>query len=77
MTVRKFETPDGLFNGFEWITYCPLDGENIDTSILSDEEIQWFNDYQKLSLDTLTPYVKDDKDLYDFLVEKSKPISRK
>lgn len=77
LTVRKFETPDGLFNGFEWITYCPLDGENIDTSILSDEEIQWFNDYQKLSLDTLTPYVKDDKDLYDFLVEKSKPISRK
>lgn len=76
LTVRKFETPDGLFNGFEWITYCPLDGENIDTSILSDEEIDQFNEYQKICLDALTPLVKDDKELLEFLIEKSQPISR-
>lgn len=76
LTVRKFETPDGLFNGFEWITYCPLDGDNIDTSLLSDVEIEQFNEYQKICLDALTPLVKNDKDLLEFLIEKSQPISR-
>lgn len=76
LTVRKFKTSDGLFNGFEWITYCPLDGENIDCSILSDEEIKWFNEYQKLCLDTLTPHLKNDPELLSFLIQKTKPIHR-
>lgn len=76
LTVRKFETADGIFNGFEWITYCPLDSDNIDTSILSDEEIAWFNEYQKFCLDSLSPLLEDDKELSDFLVEKAQPVSR-
>lgn len=76
LTVRKFKNADGLFNGFEWITYCPLDGENIDCTLLSDEEIRWFNDYQKLCLDTLSPHLKADPKMLSFLVEKTKPIQR-
>lgn len=76
LTVRKFETSDGLFNGFEWITYCPLDGESVDPSLLSDEEIAWFNDYQKLCWNTLSPHLSNDRKMLRFLKDKTRPIHR-
>lgn len=74
LTIRKGHTTDGYFNGFENITYCPLQAEMIDTSILSVKEVEYINGYQQLCRDTLMKYVENDPKLKAFLIEKTEPL---
>ncbi|MFA6830354.1 MAG: M24 family metallopeptidase, partial [Bacilli bacterium] len=76
LVVPAFENNQGIFYKFETITYCPYDRKGIDLSMLDDEEIKWLNDYLVLTYEKLSPLVKDDEGLHEYLVSLTKPFSR-
>ncbi|MGQ7871441.1 aminopeptidase P family protein [Sunxiuqinia sp. sy24] len=43
--TEKEETPFGRFLGFETLTLCPIDLKLIDTKLMTQEEIDWLNQY--------------------------------
>jgi Xaa-Pro aminopeptidase len=50
-------TEDGRFLCFEPITLFPIDTQLIDLQLLSDEEIQWLNDYHQMVYDKLADHL--------------------
>ena len=70
-----------VLNNFEFktLTMAPIDTRLIDMDILSDEDIKWLNDYNKLVRETLIP-VLSLHDLYEasnWLADCTLPISRR
>ncbi|WP_223533332.1 aminopeptidase P family protein [Pseudomonas sp. GL-RE-20] len=49
----------GEFLKFETLTLCPIDTRCLETSLLSDEEKQWFNAYHAEVRERLSPLVED------------------
>ncbi|WP_223456826.1 MULTISPECIES: aminopeptidase P family protein [unclassified Pseudomonas] len=49
----------GEFLKFETLTLCPIDTRCLETSLLSDEEKQWFNTYHAEVRERLSPLVED------------------
>lgn len=64
----------GEFLCLDTLTLCYLDTSCIDTRLLTDEEITWVNHYNKWVLDTLTPYLEENDQLW--LGVKCQPIER-
>ena len=64
----------GQFLHFEDITYCPYESEALDLSLLSDEELQWYNEYHARVCEILTPYLEGE-DL-EFLKNATKAVTR-
>jgi Xaa-Pro aminopeptidase len=61
MLVKHIETTEfGQFMGFETISFCPIDLQGIDSSLLTPEEIRWLNAYHKAVYDKLSPYLDED-----------------
>lgn len=75
LVVPAFETEDGIFYKFETITYAPYDERGIVVSMLSDEELSWLNNYQKLVYDTLAPLIEEE-DLLAYLKKVTRTITR-
>lgn len=59
LAEEAFDTEFGKFIKFRTITMFPIDLNLCDTSIMSDAEIQWINDYHKTVRHTLSPYLDD------------------
>ena len=76
LVVPAYETDDGIFYRFETITYCPYDRRGIDVSLLTDEEIKWFNEYSALTYEKLSPLVSNDPQLLDYLRKQCEPLKR-
>lgn len=57
LTVPAFSTEFGEFYKFETLTLYPFDLNLFDTSIMSDEEIAWINDYHTMVRERLTPHL--------------------
>ena len=74
LCVKAFETSDGNFFKFETITYVPIETRCLDLSIMNKEEIEWLNTYHKLVYDKLSPLIKEDISLLNFLKGKTKSI---
>ncbi len=74
LVVPAFETEDGIFYKFETITYVPYDERGIVVSMLSDEELSWLNNYQKMVYDTLAPLIEEE-DLLAYLKKVTKTIT--
>ncbi len=55
LCVEKMETEFGRFYGFETVTMFPFDLRLFDTSIMTDEEIDWLNNYHDRVRATLAP----------------------
>ena len=72
---KAFSTSDGNFFKFETITYVPIETRCLDLSIMTNEEVDWLNNYHKLVFSKLSPLIKDDN-LFDFLKIKTKEINR-
>lgn len=51
----------GPFLEFEPLTLCPIDTAPIDRSMLTDEEVQWLNDYHQHVYDQLAPHLDTDE----------------
>lgn len=73
LCVKAFSTSDGNFFKFETITYVPIETKCLDLSIMSDEEVEWLNNYHKLVFSKLSPLIRDN-DLLEFLKSKTKEI---
>lgn len=76
LVIPAFETEDGIFYKFETITYAPYDERGIILSMLTDEELSWLNDYQKMVYDKLSILIKDDVELLAYLSKVTRPLSR-
>lgn len=70
--VEKMQTQWGRFLGFETLTVFPIDPEMIETSLLSQSEIDWINRYHRMVYDELSPRIKEH--LKAFLAEKTREI---
>ncbi len=75
LVVPAYETDDGIFYGFETITYAPYDRRGIDVSMLTDKEIKWFNDYSKMVEEKLSPLIED-PELLSYLKKQCEPLTR-
>lgn len=49
------ETEFGKFLGFETLTLCYLDNQLVDKTLLTSEELAWYNAYQERVYQTLSP----------------------
>ncbi|WP_053186315.1 aminopeptidase P family protein [Sunxiuqinia dokdonensis] len=63
--TEKEETAFGRFLGFETLTLCPIDLKLVDRKLLSEEELDWLNQYHRKVLKTLSPLLE--KEQVDFL----------
>ena len=75
LCVKAFSTSDGNFFKFETITYVPIETKCLDLSIMSDEEVDWLNNYHKLVFSKLSPLIRNN-DLLEFLKSKTKEIHK-
>ncbi len=61
LIVPYKETEFGKFLQFESLTLCPIDKAPILIEMMTQEEIQWLNDYHQRVFDTLSPHLSDDE----------------
>ena len=64
----------GEFLQFEPLTLCPIDKRPIDVAMLTDEELQWLNDYHRMVYERLAPHLDSDEEAW--LREACKAIER-
>ena len=75
MIVEKYKTTEfGEFLQFDALTLCPIDTAPIDVSMLSDEEVEWLNGYNRRVYDAISPHVSMDE--REWLREATKEIRR-
>lgn len=60
LVVPAMETEFGRFYRFETLTLCPFDARLVDTAMLSDDELAWFNAYQTRVAESLMPLLTDE-----------------
>lgn len=51
----------GTFLEFEPLTLCPIDTAPVIVSMLTEEERGWLNEYHRMVLERLSPYLSDDE----------------
>lgn len=74
VTVVAEDTDFGRFYKFHPVTLFPFDLSLFETEIMSDEEIDWLNDYHKEVRERLTPLLNQEEAAW--LAEKTKPLTR-
>lgn len=68
-------TAFGDFLQFETLTLCPIDTAPIDVEMLTEDEIQWLDNYHNMVFHRLSPHI--DGDDLAWLREATKPLERK
>ncbi len=61
LIVPYKETEFGKFLQFESLTLCPIDKAPIVREMMTQEEIQWLNDYHRRVFDTLSPHLSTEE----------------
>ena len=61
VTELREETEFGRFFGFETVTICFLDNQLVDKSLLTAEELAWYNAYQERVYQTLHPLLSPEE----------------
>ncbi len=57
--VQKWQENDfGKFYEFENLTFVPIDTRPIKTEMLTNEELDWINDYNVMCYEKLSPYLE-------------------
>lgn len=72
--LKKVKNEFGEFLEFEMLSYVPLDTRPVITEMLTDEELDWLNDYNKTTYEKLSPYLTGN-DL-KYLEESTKKLER-
>jgi len=67
------ETEFGKFLQFESLTLCPIDKTPIVVEMMTQEELEWLNDYHQHVFDTLSPYLSADEK--EWLSDACAPLS--
>jgi Xaa-Pro aminopeptidase len=71
-TVLSKETEFGRFFKFENLTFCPINTDLIDTSILPKHHIEWINDHHVEVLEKLSPLLNEEEQAW--LKHECRPI---
>lgn len=74
LTVNAMTTEFGQFYRFETLTLCPFDLRLFDTSIMTDDEIAWLNDYHAQVRQRLSPLLTDEE--RKWLETNTQPLKR-
>ena len=62
LIVTKAEkTQFGQFMKFETMTYAPLDLDGINKELLSEDELEFLNNYHKMVYEKISPYLDEDE----------------
>ncbi|MGB1361524.1 MAG: M24 family metallopeptidase [Alphaproteobacteria bacterium] len=61
---------------FEWenITWCPIDTRMVNVEMLSSEEIDWLNNYHTQVWEKISPLLKDEPEVYNWLMQACEPV---
>ena len=70
---QRSQTPFGTFLCLKPLTLCPIDTHPICTQLLTNEELQWINDYHQQVYKALSPTLNDDEQAW--LAQATAPIS--
>ena len=60
-TILHDETEFGRFFKFENLTWCPINVDLVEPSLLEQEHLDWLNDYNAGVVEKLTPYLEPDE----------------
>ncbi|XP_062613274.1 LOW QUALITY PROTEIN: xaa-Pro aminopeptidase 1-like [Saccostrea cucullata] len=73
----KYKFSDSKFLGFETITLVPFEPNLIQYDMLSGDQIEWINAFHKKVQATIGPLLmNNDRQAYDWLVRRTKAITR-
>jgi Xaa-Pro aminopeptidase len=61
LVVPAVETEFGKFLKFETLTLFPIDQDLIDVDLLTDNEIEWINNYHKMVYELLSPKLNEEE----------------
>lgn len=61
LVVQDEKTEFGQFMKFESLSYCPIDIDGIDVSMLSQREKQWLNCYHRKVYELLSPHLNEEE----------------
>lgn len=62
LVTKAFKNDEmGEFYKFDTISYCPIDLEGIDVSLLDEEEREWLNNYHRTVYEKLSPYLNEEE----------------
>ena len=67
-------TPFGLFLQFEPLTLCPIDTKPIVMEMMTNDELQWLNQYHQMVFDCLAPHL--DEQHREWLRSATKPLNK-
>lgn len=74
LIVPAQESEFGPFYKFEPLTLCPIDKKAIALDLMTDEELEWFNDYHQMVYDRLCPLLNEKEQAW--LKEATTPLNR-
>lgn len=72
LTVEAMTTEFGKFYKFETLTLCPFDRSLFDTSLMTNQEIEWLNDYHSKVRDALSGSLEGDE--LRWLIDNTTPL---
>lgn len=61
IVINDEKTEFGQFMKFEAITYCPIDLDGVNKSMLTEDEIEWLNEYHRKVYSKLSPYLNEEE----------------
>ena len=62
LVTKAFKNDEmGEFYKFYTISYCPIDLEGVDVSLLDEEEREWLNNYHRTVYEKLSPYLNEEE----------------
>lgn len=74
ITIPAMETEFGKFLKFKTVTLFPFDLRLFDTSIMTDEEIEWINSYHTTVRERLLPLLS--KEEGEWIISKTQPLTK-
>lgn len=70
---RTIEGAEGRYFGFETLTFAPIDKALVDTSLLTRDELRWWDDYHAKVLEIVAPHL--DGDALAWVTEACAPLA--
>jgi Xaa-Pro aminopeptidase len=71
--ARDIENGEQRMLGFQTLTLCPIDKDLIVQSMLTKEQLEWFDAYHKRVFDELSPLIKDEN-TQKWLTQATQPL---